>query len=119
MRRHHISFKHAFDGILYVIRSQPNFRIHMLAAFVVSVSSWWLKVSLIEWLVLLFAIMLVICAEMINTSIESMVDLITKEHHTEAKVAKDVAAGMVLVTAMMAVLVGLFVLGPYIIRLVP
>ena len=62
-------------------------------------------------------ILMVICSEMINTSLEEMVNLITNEHRKEAKIAKDVAAGMVLIASIGAIIVGLFIFTPYILRL--
>ena len=61
--------------------------------------------------------MMVITAEMVNSAIEKMVDLITKEHRQEAKIAKDVSAGMVLVTAIAAVIIGVLILSPYVLKL--
>lgn len=112
---HTISFKHAWDGIVYALKSQPNFRIHLFFAVATSILSWWLAITPVEWLIVLFAIMLVIVAEMLNTAIESMTDLITTQHQKQAKIAKDVSAGMVLITASLAVIVGFTVFIPYIV----
>ncbi len=68
--------------------------------------------SVLEWTIIVFTITLGLTAEMINTSLEAMTDLITKEWRTEAKIAKDVAAGMMLTVAFGAVVVGVLVLGP-------
>jgi diacylglycerol kinase len=117
LRKHTISFKYAFDGIVHTFKTQPNLRIHVTVAFLVLIASWFLRVSPLEWLILLFTIMWVITAEMINTALESIVNLITHEFHQEAKVAKDVAAGMVLVGAIGSVIVGIVIFVPYLLKL--
>lgn len=109
---HHISFKHAWDGIKYASSTQPNFRVHAIIGALVIVFAIVLQVSLVEWIVLLLTITLVIVAEMINTSIEAMTDLIEEKHHRHAKIAKDVSAGMVLISAISAVIVGLVIFVP-------
>lgn len=114
MRRHTVSFKHAIEGILYVFRSQPNFQFHTVAALLVLVASWFLGVSRMDVIILLFTIMLVLIAEMLNTAIESMTDLISLERRVYAKIAKDVAAGMVLMAASLSVIIGVVVFLPYI-----
>jgi len=89
----------------------------MLATVVVVFLGVYLKVSYFEWLVLVFTINMVLVAEMVNTSIESVVDLITLEKRQDAKIAKDVSAGMVLVSAILSVVVACFVLLPKILNL--
>ncbi len=111
-RIHRISFKHAFDGFLYAVRTQPNFRFHLLATFVVILLGIYFSVSLTEWLILIFTINTVLVAEMVNTSIEAMVDLITLERRADAKVAKDVASAMVLVSAILSIIVALIIFLP-------
>lgn len=78
---------------------------------------WWLGLSQLEWLIILFTIVLVFIAEMVNTAIESMTDLITVRYSRHAKAAKDVAAGMVLVTAISALIVAAAIFLPYLINL--
>lgn len=113
LKHHTVSFKHAFDGVLHVIRTQPNFRIHLLAAIVVISTGLYLNIARQDWLTLIFTILFVFFAEMLNTAIESVVDLITDKYHLSARIAKDVSAGMVLVTAVFAVIIGTFTLWPY------
>jgi len=115
-RIHRISFKHAFDGFVYSVRTQPNFRFHLLATFVVALLGIYFSISIIEWLILVFTINTVLAAEMVNTSIEAMVDLITLEHRADAKVAKDVASAMVLVSATLSIIVGLIIFLPKILN---
>lgn len=113
MTKHTISFKHAFSGIFYFFRTQPNFRIHLLATIVVLIAAFYFQVTRSEWLILLLTITMVLVAEMLNTAVESMTDLITIKRHKHAKIAKDVAAGMVLSTAILSILVGLVIFAPY------
>lgn len=109
---HHVSFKHAWDGILWALRTQPNFRIHLLLSVAALFFCWFFRVSPLEYLVILFTIILGLSAEMINTAIEAMTDLITLEQRKDAKIAKDVSAGMMLLVAMGAIVVGSVVFIP-------
>lgn len=108
------SFAYAFSGVMYALKNNQNLRIHFLAAILVAVLSILFHLDGFEMGILGVIILLVIVSEMINSAIEEMVDLITLEHRKEAKVAKDVAAGMVLVTSMGSVIVGLLVFLPHI-----
>lgn len=106
------SFNYAIEGVIHVLRSQRNLRIHMMVAAVVLAASVILRVPRVEFLILLFAIALVIVAEMTNSAIESAIDIFTTTHDPLAKAAKDVAAGGVLVASMAAVIIGFFVFFP-------
>ena len=117
-RIHKVSFRHAFDGFLYTIRTQPNFRFDLLATVCVILLGIYFSVSPLEWLILVFTVNMVLVAEMLNTSIESMVDLITLEKRTDAKIAKDVSAGMVLVSAILSVIVALVIFLPKILTVI-
>ncbi len=117
IRQHHISFKNAFAGLGWALRSQPNFRVHIVLSILALIGGWYLGISQMEMVVIIFTIVLGLGAEMINTSLESMTDLITSEWRTEAKIAKDVAAGMMLMTALGAVAVAFVVFAPYLVRL--
>lgn len=114
-RQHTISVKHALDGVIYTFKTQPNFQVHSILAILAIAMSVYFQVSTAEWAVILFIIGLVFITEMINTSIESVVDLATDQFHEKAKTAKDVSAGMVLITALIAVLVGILIFVPHII----
>ncbi len=118
LRQHTISFKHAFDGLLYTLKTQPNFQVHVVFALIAISLGFVLKITNSEWAVILFVIGLVLVSEMVNTSIESVVDLLTDKYHLSAKIAKDVSAGMVLVTAGIAVITGALIFVPHIISLV-
>ena len=114
LRQHHISFKNAFAGLLWAVKTQPNFRVHLiLSTFAVSLGLY-LQITREEFLVIIFTILLGLSGEMINTALESMTDLITKEWRQEAKIAKDVAAGMMLLIAIGAVLIAYIIFTPYI-----
>lgn len=110
--RHTISFKHALAGIHYVFRSQPNFRFHALATIIVVLLGLWIGLTETEWTIIVFTIVMVFSAEMVNTALESITDLITQEKRLEAKIAKDVAAGMVLVAASGAIGIGILIFLP-------
>lgn len=112
------SLQLAQSGISYAFATQPNMRFHGLVTLMVIIAAVGFKVSLLEWLVLLFTILLMLTAEMINTSLEAMTDLITQEHKTSAKVAKDVSAGMVLLNAIGSIIVGIVIFGPRLLSLI-
>ncbi len=114
---HRIGFKYAWEGIKYAFTTQPNFLVHSLAAAAAVFLGLWLKISSLEWLVLVLTISLVFIAEMINTALESMTDLIEEKHHQHAKIAKDVSAGMVLLASVSSVLVGAILFTPKILNL--
>ncbi len=106
------SFKFAFAGIRYVLRTQRNAQIHLTITIGVVVLGAWAGLSAGEWAILALTIGLVFAAEILNTAIEAVVDLVSPEFHPLAKIAKDSAAGAVLLLAIMAVAVGLLILGP-------
>lgn len=114
-RTHKDSFKDAFSGLQWVIVTQPNFRVHLVLSFIALAFGLMLKITSSEMAIIVFTILLGLTAEMINTSIESMTDLITTEYRQEAKIAKDVAAGMMLLTAIGAVVVAAFVFIPHLV----
>lgn len=106
------SFRYAFQGWGYVLRTQRNAWIHSAIATVVFLIGWWLHLPARDWAVIILTAAFVFSAEFINTAIEAVVDLATAEHHPLAKVGKDVGAAAVLVAALAAVLIGLLILGP-------
>jgi len=111
------SFIYAFEGIFYSLRDNQNLRIHFIGAIIVILTGVFFKVNRFEMGIIGIMILLVIMAEMINTTIEEIVNLIVNEHRKEAKIAKDVAAGMVLVAVAGSVVAGIFIFTPYIIKL--
>ena len=106
------SFRYAFQGWGYVLRTQRNTWIHSAIATAVFIIGLWLQLTARDWAVIILTAAFVFSAEFINTAIEAVVDLATAEHHPLAKVGKDVGAAAVLVAALAAVLVGLLILGP-------
>src|SRR2546429_681385 len=107
-------FGYAFGGLWYALRTQRNARVHVAMAFLAILMGVLLHISAVEFAMIFVAITGVFIAEMFNTVIEICVDLASPEYHPLAKVAKDVAAGAVLLSAMLSVVIGLFVLGPHI-----
>ncbi len=100
------SFNYAIEGIIYSIRTQRNMKIHMIATIIVLTATFFYDLSKLELLIITITISLVIVAEMINTAVECAIDATTNFYHPLAKIAKNVAAGAVLVTAINSVLVG-------------
>jgi diacylglycerol kinase (ATP) len=104
------SFDHAFQGLVYAVRNQRNMRIHIAVALIVMIASIFLNLSRLELVIIFVTIAFVLMAEMINTAVEAVVDIITDEFDPRAKAAKDVAAGAVLVAAINALVVAYLVL---------
>lgn len=100
------SFNYAIDGIIHAVRTQRNMRIHMIAALIILTACFFYDLSKIEILIVTITIAMVISAEMINTAIECSIDVTANYYHPLAKVAKNTAAGAVLITAINAVVVG-------------
>jgi diacylglycerol kinase (ATP) len=103
------SFNRAFQGLVYAVRYERNMRVHLAVALVVLVSSVFLNVSRLELVAVVLAIVFVLMAEMINSAIEAVVDIITDEFDPRAKIAKDLAAGAVLIAAINALVVAYLV----------
>jgi diacylglycerol kinase len=117
IRKHHISFNNAFAGLKWAFLTQPNFRVHLLIGMLAMILGYFVNLSKSEWIFLMFTIVCVLAAEMINTSLEAMTDLITQEWHQDAKIAKDVAAGMMLIVAMGSICIGGFLFIPKLLTL--
>ena len=111
------SFGYAFKGIDDVIKHEPNMKIHVVVAILVVIMAFILKVSIIEWIILVLLIGAVLAAETINTTIENLVDMFTKENDEKAKIVKDTAAGTVLILAITSAIIGLIIYIPKIIYL--
>lgn len=103
------SFNYGIEGIIYAVRTQRNMKIHMVIAIFVLLACFFFDVSKVELLMVTITITMVIVAEMINTAIEASIDTTTNYYHPLAKIAKNVAAGGVLITAINALLVGYIV----------
>jgi diacylglycerol kinase len=106
------SFDYAWQGVVYVVRTQRNAKVHLGISLVVIVAGVLLRVTPVEWAVLALTIGVVLSAEMVNTVAEMAVDMLVQHEHPMAKAAKDVGAGAVLIGAIAAVAVGVAIFGP-------
>ncbi len=111
------SFSYAIQGLYYAIVHGENMKIHLLAAIAAIAAGIMVDLSAIEWAILSITIFMVLSAETINSAIEKTVDLACSESHPMAKLAKDMAAGGVFLTALNAVVVAVFLFGPALIGL--
>jgi diacylglycerol kinase len=112
------SFKYAFKGLAYVIKTQANMKIHLLATFLAVLTGLFLKISSIEWAILTLTICLVLVFESVNTAIEYFIDLVSPEYNEKAGHAKDIAAAAVLITAFAAIIIGTIIFLPKIIIII-
>lgn len=106
------SFKYAFEGIITTIKEERNMFIHFLIAIIVVITGIYVRLSLNEWLICLLLFALVFSLELINTAIENTVDLVTTKKNKKAKLAKDAAAGAVLIAAIFASIIGIIIFLP-------
>ncbi len=106
------SFKYAIEGVVYCLKTQRNMRIHTVFGILVFIAGMYFKVTRLELAILVIVSSSVVIAEMFNTAIESAIDLYSRQRHPLAKIAKDVAAAAVLLSAFSAAVVGLLILGP-------
>ncbi|MEC0202573.1 diacylglycerol kinase family protein [Paenibacillus lautus] len=113
MKPHRQSLYRAFGcairGILTAVQTERNMKIHIAAALIVFIAAALLQLDRVSWLFLVLAIALVFIAELVNTAVEAIIDLISPEEHVLARVAKDTAAGAALVAAVFAVVIGILV----------
>jgi diacylglycerol kinase (ATP) len=107
------SANYAIEGILQAARTQRHVRYHLFSAVAVLLISYILGVSRMEFLIISLAVIAVLLAELFNTSIEAVVDILSPAHNEKARIAKDIAAGAVLVTAFGAIVIGYSILSPY------
>ena len=107
------SFVYAFRGLWYALRTQRNAKVHVTIAILAIVMGLALRISAVEFAMVFVAITGVFMAELFNTVFELCVDLASPEYHPLAKVAKDMAAGGVLLSAMLSIVIGLLVFGPH------
>ena len=106
------SFGYAFEGIFAGIRGERNMKIHCFAAVCVVVAGVLFHISVTEWCLCLVLFGLILSLELVNTAIEAVVDLVTEDKKPLAKLAKDTAAGAVLIAAVMAAMAGLLIFVP-------
>ena len=110
------SFNFAFEGVIHVLRTQRNLRIHFIAAAAVLIAALWVGVTRVELIALLLAISFVLIAEMLNSALEAGIDVATTSFDPLAKLAKDVAAGAVLIATVNAVAIGYLVFSEHIVN---
>ncbi len=111
-RSHSISFRHAWDGLAHAVSTQPNFVIHLFFSLTAVILGIWLHISGLEWIAIALTIAVGLVIELVNTAIESTVDLITRRYHHLAKIAKDTAAAAMLVYAIGAIVVAAIIFLP-------
>ena len=112
IKRLHKSFGFAFKGFIKSFSEEANMKIHIMMAIIVIICGFIFKVSHLEWIVLLFAIGLVIGAELLNTAIENLVDLVCNDYNLKAGVIKDVSAAFVMVLAIISAIIGFIIFIP-------
>ncbi len=106
------SFGFAFKGLQQVVRHERHLQFHLIMAMAVVLAGWFFHLSLVEWCLVVLAIGLVISAEMLNTAIEHLTDMVSPQFHPVAGMVKDIAAGAVLVASMTSAVIGLIVFLP-------
>ena len=111
------SFGYAFEGIWTGISKERNMKIHCLAVILVTAVGTFVGLTPMEWCICLLLFGMVISLELVNTAVEAVVDLVTEERKPLAKIAKDTAAGAVLFTAIMAVIIGCIIFIPHFMRI--
>lgn len=104
-KSHAISFHHAWDGLTHAFSTQPNFGIHLFLSSLAVIGGLYFRISTTEWLIIFLTIATGLVIELVNTAIESTVDLITSKRHPIAKIAKDTSAAAMLIYAVGAVVV--------------
>ena len=112
------SFGYAFQGIFTCVRKERNMKIHCLAMLCVVAAGFVFRISVSEWCICLILFGMILSLELVNTAMEAVVDLVTEERRPLAKLAKDTAAGAVLIAAIMAAGVGLLIFVPKVLELI-
>lgn len=112
------SFSYAFNGLRTVIKEEHNLRIHLIVSSIVIVCGFIFQISIIEWILLCFAIGFVISIEILNSAIENLADFVSPEYHNLIKKVKDISAAAVLVSTISSVVIGILIFLPKIILLV-
>ncbi|MFC4022760.1 diacylglycerol kinase family protein [Oceanobacillus longus] len=111
-RKSSIGFSYAWNGIKEIAKTEHNFRIHLVATILTTVAGFTFRLSNVEWAIIVLTIGLVLMAEVMNSAIEKMIDYLKPEIHPSAKIIKDIAAGAVLITAVIAFIVALIIFLP-------
>ncbi|MBD1432556.1 diacylglycerol kinase family protein [Sphingobacterium sp. DN00404] len=106
------SFKYAFKGLLHLIREEPNARIHFVAGIIAIICGWYFDIDKSEWLAVILCIGIVFTTEILNTAVENICDYISPTYHHKIKIIKDLAAAAVLISALMSVVIAVYIFGP-------
>jgi diacylglycerol kinase len=112
------SFRSAFSGIAMLLRYEHNARIHLFILIIVLLAGLFLRISSSDWIAIVFASGLVFISECFNTAVEYLSDVVSPEYNEKIKSAKDVAAAGVLISAIIAVIIGVIVFLPYLYKLI-
>ena len=110
------SFKYAIEGFISSFKTERNMKIHILAMIVVIALGFFFRLDKVEWCFIIIAIASVISAELFNTAIETVVDMVSPERNPKAKLVKDIAAGAVFIVAIGSAIIGFIIFGPKIIN---
>lgn len=111
------SFKYSFDGLVYAYGNEQSLWLHGMGSIAIIILGILLKISFNQWAILVIASVVVLAVELLNTAIEAVVDLVTKEIHPLAKIAKDCGSAAGCVTGIMLTIISLFIFIPHIIAL--
>jgi diacylglycerol kinase len=115
-KKHTISFKNAFNGLVWSLKTQPNYRIHLFLSLISIIFGFYLKISYFEFLLIIFLITVGLVIETINTAIEETTDAIDTKIREDIKIAKDVSAAAMLVYAIGATVIALMIFIPKIVN---
>ena len=116
MKKFFGGFVFAFNGFKYAFKTQLNFRVQCFVAIIIAALCFYLELNKTEWLWIIAAMAIVLMAELANTAIETLVDLVSPEYNLKAGLVKDIAAALVLIAALMALTIGILILLPKIIH---
>jgi len=117
IKKHTISFLHAYEGLIWAFQTQPNYKIHFFLSFLSIIGGYFLKIDYYEFLIILFLIAVGLAIETINTSIEQASDAIDKKWRQDIKIVKNVAAGAMLIFAIGALIIACVIFIPKILSL--
>lgn len=114
IKKHLQSQKYAWRGLFEIISNQMNFQIELFIGIGAVIAGLFFGISATEWMILCFTIMLVLISEAFNSSVEAMCDALSKEYNENIRYAKDVAAGAVLLSAILSIIIGTTIFVPYV-----
>lgn len=117
LKRLYISFGYGFNGIFHVLKKEEHLKIHVVISLLVIIAGFCFKISPMEWMIIVLCIGLVISAELMNTAIERLSDIVNPNHNPNIGLVKDIAAGAVIITAIISVIIGMLIFLPKIIDL--